>query len=224
LKYEFLSWPFGSSCPAYGGGKGIHIEKDKSLTQGDSCNSMSISFSNHSGTHLDAPLHFIEGGRTIDEYSAGELIHENPVVLELPLEPGRLIQPEDFDLKRSNLGSRDPASIEALLLKTGFCEKRMTDSYIYEGPGFSGESAQALLRLFPKLRFLGIDFLSVNRWKNRPEGRAAHMVFLGYRGMLICEDMDLRCVSLNNAPKTLFVAPLRLEKGDGAPATVFGLF
>ena len=63
--YLYLSYFMDSNTPLYGGEKGINIKPLNQIKKGDSANTKLISFHNHSGTHIDYPNHFINGGKPL---------------------------------------------------------------------------------------------------------------------------------------------------------------
>src|ERR1700722_14469175 len=61
----------------------IEVEWLSRIADGESCNLSRIAIGSHCGTHLDAPLHFIDNGNTVDKLDLGNLIGSCTVV-ELP--------------------------------------------------------------------------------------------------------------------------------------------
>src|SRR5438093_7487508 len=100
LSHEMVTWP---------GEPGPKIEPLRRIAKGDTANVSVVSFSDHTGTHVDPPLHFIEGGNTVDKLPLDALI--GPCrVLEFK-GPGHVS--EDW------LNSQKiPSGTERLLLKT----------------------------------------------------------------------------------------------------------
>ena len=62
-KYIYLSYFLDDKTPIYGGLKGIEITDNSSIEKGDTANTKTLSFHNHSGTHIDFPNHFIQNGK-----------------------------------------------------------------------------------------------------------------------------------------------------------------
>ncbi|MBX9703844.1 MAG: cyclase family protein, partial [Silvanigrellaceae bacterium] len=204
--------------PIYNNNPGLRVVSEKSISHKDHCNSVKLEFSNHIGTHTDAPLHFIENSLSLDKFKAEEFFFHNIRLLEYSFENGRLFNERDFkDLPIDY-------HAELVLIKTGFCYMRQEEKYIFDGPGFCAKSASVLLEKFPKIRGIGIDFISINRYLNKLEGRAAHIKFLGYNNLLIFEDMDLSKVNQNYIPKCVVAAPFIYEGADGSPTTIYGIF
>src|SRR5713101_235068 len=75
-----ISVPIRSGLPVYEGDPGIEIKAWSALAKGDSSNVSFLHFGAHTGTHVDAPAHFIEGARKIDALSLETLIGPARVV------------------------------------------------------------------------------------------------------------------------------------------------
>jgi len=217
-KYKLLSYPLNEKVALYGGDTTFQIKKRKQIRNGDSCNTFELNFMNHSGTHIDAPFHFYNSGRSIGEYGIGELIFSKPFVLHCSKKQNELIIKEDLlCLRRCDI----------LLIKTSFFRYRQRKRYIFHNPGISAQAADFIRQKHPYVRAIGIDTISISSYQNRQEGRQAHRIFLKKRGystgpVVLVEDMDLSG-SLGNLKK-VYVMPLFVEKIDSAPCTVIGEF
>ncbi|MCP4690301.1 MAG: cyclase family protein [Desulfobacterales bacterium] len=210
----FLSHALDDSTPLYGGASDIHIISQKSMAAGDSCNTSMLTLPGHAGSHVDAPRHFIPDGKPVDAISAGEWVFDFPLVIDVPVQPGRLIGVDD--LPRS---PRMDRSVDLLLIRTGFEAFRGEENYWKEGPGISADVANHLLRRFEKLRAVGMDFISISCVKHADEGRAAHKAFLE-KGWLLFEDMALDELEPGRRPEKVIALPLRFTGADGAPCTI----
>ena len=132
-KWIYLSYSLNRRTPAYGGGESIKIYHEKSIEKGDSCNTSYWSLSNHLGTHIDFPKHFVQSGKTPCDYDPEFWIFHSPFVLDIsPVElDGSIIGPGDMDL------CVVPNNIDILIIKTGFCHLREKDIYWKKNPGFA---------------------------------------------------------------------------------------
>jgi kynurenine formamidase len=189
---------------------------DKSINAGDSCNTSFIKMPSHAGTHVDAPLHFLLKGKSVEEYEPKAWIFKHPQVVFFNVTPGQLIRTEDLPL--NDKGNR---KTDLLLLRSDFEKHRKSDTYWQDGPGLSSELAEYFLDSFPSLRAVGMDFISVSSLKHREAGRAAHRSFLE-REILLFEDMSLKHLRLGDTIERVIALPLRFACGDGAPCTIVG--
>ena len=211
----WLSHSLAKDTPAYGGGVGLEIAQAKKLTVGDSCNAVNLKLSNHLGTHVDVPYHFIENGKTINDYSEIDWIFNNPLLIEILVSPGMVIEPEIISavlpLNRDN--------IDLLLIKTNFEQYRQKEIYWKNGPAFSPELAGFLKQRFQDLKAIGFDTISLTSYQHRALGRKAHKSFLS-TNIRIFEDMLLSTISSASYLKQVWAFPLRFDEADGAPCTI----
>lgn len=206
----FLSHVLEDQTPLYGGKKDLSFQRARAMAQGDTCNTMRWSLGNHAGTHVDAPRHFIDKGKAIDRFSAGDWVFEHVAFVSLKrVRPGHIIRPEDM--------GRIARDTDLLLIKTGFERCRARDVYWKNSPGLHPDMAGWLKEKCPRIRAVGMDIISVSSLGNRDLGRQAHHEFLR-RGMPLVEDMKLAL--LKTAPARVVVAPLRVKDSDASPCLV----
>ncbi|MCQ8893326.1 MAG: cyclase family protein [Methanolinea sp.] len=156
-----------------------------------------IHLSTHSGTHIDAPSHYIAGGAAVHEIPPRVLVGE---VTVLPV-PGRKTEIGPWDL--------GGARAERLLFKTWYSgEKTFREDY----PGLSLACAEALVQA--GTRCVGIDSPSIEPYSG--DG-AVHRALLS-RNTAVIEFLDLSGI----APGIYWMValPLRLEGLDGSPCRV----
>lgn len=212
-----LSHILSSSTPAYGGGAGLNVDIVRSLDRGESCNALSLSFSNHLGSHVDAPRHFVADGKTVDEYAIGDWVFTRPFIVEMPAVEGEILDIARFE---AALAGCDDADL--LLVRTGFEKKRAEESYWSSSPAFTPELADYLKSRLPSLTAIGMDTISISSYRHRELGRAAHGSFLA-KGLRIFEDLALAPAPATNQLKLVIALPLLFLNADGAPCTVAAL-
>lgn len=210
-----LSYALNEQTPLYGGATGISVEQKSRIGAESSSNTQVWSFPNHSGTHIDAPRHFIDDGKTLTDYPASFWVFERPQLLDVTCAPGELITEE-------NVRDRIVDGTDLLLLRTGFERYRGEQLYWENNPGLGPGLATFLREKYPSVRVVGLDAVSVSRWQDRPTGRLAHKAFLGHDSasepILLVEDMKLSlCPAVL---KQAVIAPLLVENADGGPVTV----
>jgi arylformamidase len=192
---DLLTWP---------GDPGAEVVPSARLARGDQANVSELRLGSHTGTHVDPPAHFIDGGATIDAVPLEALM--GPAVVA-DLRGAEVIDPAELDALDL------PAGTDRLLCRTRNSELwsrgriEFPDDYVavtLEGAGWLVERG---------LRLVGVDFLSVER--DGPPGFPVHRTLLG-GGVVVVEGLDLSAV----APGlyTLVCAPLKVLGGDGAPA------
>jgi kynurenine formamidase len=166
----------------------------------------------HTGTHLDAPFHFLEDGKTVDAIPPQDLVG-SAMVIDLRQELNGTV------VSRATLEKRWPQgkSPAFALLETGWSRERaLTRRYLYEFPGIEPAAAQFLVE--KGVKGVGTDTLSVDPFAN--SGFEAHKVLLR-RGVWILEALDHLDELREGTEYTLVVAPLKIEGGSGAMSRVF---
>jgi kynurenine formamidase len=193
------------------------------MANGDAVNSTYIRCPAHSGTHVDAPRHFDAEGVSIDHFEASWWHCTKPWLIEINACKGEII---NFSLLGEAL-ENTPVDMDLLLIKTGFERHRIANDsqeiYTCHGPGISPEIG-VWLRRNRRIKMIGFDFISLSSYDHRELGRVAHRAFLvgvSEPPILIIEDMHL--AELTSNPNEVWVVPLRLSDGDGAPATIISL-
>ena len=210
-KVFFLSHVLDEKTPTYAAKSKIILTHTRGIKKGDVCNEMAWAFTNHTGTHVDAPRHFIEKGKTVDQFPAEAWIFDKIELVTLTrVNSGRIIAPKDIGAL-----ARDT---QFLLIKTGYERNRNRRAYWHNAPGLHPDLAGWLRKMCPGIRAVGMDIISVSSIQNRELGRAAHREFLG-REILLVEDMKLSV--LKAAPRKVLVAPVRVKNTDAAPCCVF---
>jgi len=216
-----LSYTIGLKTPLYPGTPQVRIKKVKDQKKGDSCNTYFIAFSNHAGTHIDAPNHFFYNGRAIGKYSQDELIFHKPLLIDCKKDAGKIIEVDD--LKRNIRTS----GFDLLLIRTGFFKHRNkhNDLYCYKNPCIHPKAAKWLRTNHPHLKAIGIDCISVSSYANRELGRETHRIFLRNSAkrspILIIEDIYIPYGVKKLDEVAVF--PILIENIDSAPCAVIGI-
>lgn len=220
MEWTYLSHKLSNDTPLYNGSGQIVIDQYRKISLGDSCSSTRISLPVHTGSHIDAPAHFDELGRTIDEYDADFWITKNPALILTSLDPGSLIS---LNMVIDDLEVLSK-STDIILFKTGAEKWRGdgTERYTKMGIGLDVDLCH-WIRNNLNLKFIGLDSISLSSPMHREIGRAAHKALLSSRDsdsnpVLIIEDLSLD--SLRKPPKSIIAIPLQIEDADGAMATV----
>jgi kynurenine formamidase len=170
-----------------------------------------ITLYSHTGTHMDAPAHILEGRRTLDGFDAGAFLGTG-VVLDLAEPPGRVIDRKQLEPWRAEIEGRD-----FVLLHTGASRDWGRPSYYENVRVLSEEAARWLAGFRPK--GVGVDAVSVD-----PVGTEAfpvHRLFLE-RDILVIENL-VRLERLLGRAFFLCCLPLKIEGADGAPVRAVAL-
>ena len=184
------------------GDPGVRIERVSSIAGGGLMNLSTLSMCLHTATHVDAPLHFLDGG---------------PSTAEMPLDaligPARVIQIRDpKSIRARELEALRIRRGERLLFKTRGARGRwegaeFRSDYVYLAPDAAAMLAER------GVRAVGIDYLSIGA--PNEEGYEVHRTLLR-AGIWIIEGLDLAAVQPGRYD--LICLPLRIPEADGAPA------
>ena len=202
LPWIDISVPLRNAMVHWPGDSPVHIKRVKEIERGETANLSMISMGAHSGTHMDAPLHFIRGGLGVDR-----------MPLDTTVGRARVIEVHDTEsIKLDELVRHRIRRGERLLFKTRNSSRVwQTDTFIEDFVSLSIEAARFLVDR--GVRAVGIDYLSIGGYKSN--GSEIHRTLLG-GGVWIIEGLDLSQVGPGQY--YLVCLPLKLQQGDGAPA------
>ncbi|MDG6251766.1 cyclase family protein [Methanocalculus sp.] len=213
-----ISHPLHRSAPLYPGTPPVSISEVKSITKSDSSNTSLITFSSHSGTHIDLPRHFCPNGSSVTDILSPETLYAPVFCIDLPIKGDQPITPDDLKEPLSKIDGIKNAA--ALLIRTGAFRLLATSPDLYASVHpWAHPALPAYLReLCPQLQVFGLDTISIATPLHREEGRAAHRAFLcGEHPILLLEDLDLSSEKLLNGAFTLRLYPIVYDDLDGVP-------
>jgi arylformamidase len=191
--------------PTYAGEPGPSLDFQQLIARGDSANVSVLSLGSHTGTHVDAPHHFLDGKSTVEAMALDALI--GPACVIEHKGSGHITA---ADLANESI----PDGATRLLLRTSNSRFWDDDQFHTDFIGLTGDAAKWLVdRNFV---LVGIDYLSIERF--RAPGHEVHKTLLS-AGIVIVEGLDLRKVLPGGY--TIACAPLKVVGADGAPARVF---
>jgi arylformamidase len=193
------------SVPIYAGmvhfpdNPSIEIDTITHVERGDLCTLSALRMGTHTGTHIDAPIHFLPGGAGAEEVSLENLVG-----------PARVIEIKDPDaVKADELRAHKLGVHERLLFKTSNSKRCWeTSQFVHDFVAIAEDAASYLAGL--NTLAVGIDYLSAGS----PE---THRALLG-AGVVIIEGLNLTGISQGRYE--LLCLPLKILGGDGAPARV----
>jgi arylformamidase len=202
-----ISLELSPRLPVYPGNPPYELTPVKRIKEGASSNVSRLVLGTHTGTHIDAPLHFLDDGPDAADLALDTLVGPCRVVAVTPLE-GRGISVDDLE----RAGADPPPA--RLLLRTPNSElwgaaRPFTPSFTF----LTGKAAEWLAK--NGVRLVGIDYLSIEEFRTR--GAPAHHALLG-AGAIIIEGLNL--AGIDAGDYELICLPLRIAGGDGAPARV----
>lgn len=193
-----------ATTPVYPGDTKLRFELLRSFDRGDKVTLSSYLMTAHAGTHVDAPLHFVAKGASIDEVPLSTLIG-----------PAQVIDcsPDAQAIDVAELGKHKWRGAKRVLFRTRNSRNSwMTDPNFHQDFTYiSPDAAQELADSGTEL--VGIDYLSAEKF-GAPVART-HQILLG-RNIVIVEGLDLRAVKAGDYD--LIILPLRVVGHEAAPA------
>jgi arylformamidase len=189
-----ISVPVRPGMVTYPGDPDVRLVREQAIADGSVANISRLDFGVHTGTHVDAPIHFVEGAGAAETLPLDVLVGPAVVVdataadgdldetLELPAIADRIL----FKTRNSDLWARDEFEADFVRLGIGLARRLAT----------------------ARVTLVGVDYLSVG-------DETVHELLLGL-GVVVIEGLDLRDVE--PGPYQLVCLPLKLVGSDGAPA------
>ena len=199
MRYYDLSIDLAAETVRWVTSPPFELVERRRMGKGDQNNSSAVSMSVHSGTHIDAPFHFVDRGTTIEDLPLERFIGP---ALVCAVDADRYITREHVDALPLQGETR-------VLFKTRNSQLLHQPEYEPDFAAFSVEAAEALVSRGVDL--VGLDYLSV---AHADEQVPVHRAFLDH-GVILLEGIDLSAVEPGRYELMCF--PIRLRGSDGAP-------
>jgi len=186
----------------YPGDPPLELRLIGKLAEGSVADVTHLSMTAHAGTHLDAPGHFIAGGKKLEDYEAGDFILPARVI---DVADPHVVAPAVVEAAGARAG-------EAVLFRTANSTtgRAASGRFYTDGVYVSRETAELCVQKGVKL--VGLDTFNVDCGTD--ETFPAHNTLLG-AGVLILETLNLRDVPPGEY--TLICLPLRIHGSEGSP-------
>lgn len=179
-----------------------------STLKDDGYNLELLFLSSHTGTHMDAPFHFVNNGAKVHEIPVGRFLGDG-ILIKIRKEKNQAITRKDLQLFESKNGKIAGGS--SVFFYTGWQKFLKKYNYFEENPGLSESAASYLASRGVNL--VGIDSPSIDRGRDRRF--SAHKI-LSKGDVLIVENL----VNLDKISKNPFgfaILPLKLSDATGSP-------
>ena len=193
-----------ATTPVYEGDAPMRFAFLKDMRKGDKLTLSAYSLGAHSGTHIDAPMHFVANGAPVDQIPLDPLIG-----------PARVIEIPDSvqAIDAAELSRHDWKGAKRVLFRTRSSLRGWMDSvHFHRDFAFIAPDAAQLLA-DGGVVLVGVDYISAEQF-GAPAPRT-HQILLG-RGIPIVEGLDLRPVRAGDYD--LVVLPIKVRGHEGAPA------
>jgi len=209
MRVHDVSLTLRPDMPTWPGEQGPRVEPLKRMARGDSSNVSLVTFGDHTGTHVDPPIHFIEGGETVDHLPVDALVGPCQVVA----------YDEDDHISGTWLDAAAIATpCERILFKTRNSECWRDPATPFDKGFIALDETAAHWLVQRGVKLVGVDHLSVEPFGSGKIGHPVHVALLR-ASVVIVEGLDLHDVAPGSYE--LVCAPLKIEGGTGSPARVF---
>lgn len=206
MPFYDITVPLTNEMPTYPGDPGVQITDWSSLAQGDAANVTRLNLGAHTGTHVDAPAHFIKGGARVEA-----------LPLEVLIGPAQVLEvSEEFlSIDKDFVVSHCESGVTRVLFKT-------RNSRFWNDPSMGFRKDFTYLER-PAAEYLaehgvllvGIDYLSIEQFAQADH--ATHLTLLA-KGVVILEGLNLSSVPPGTYELICLPMRIRSGQGDGAPA------
>ena len=200
-KYIDISLPVYPGMVVWEGDSPVEIGLEGTIAGGDAANLSYMRMGVHTGTHMDAPLHFIDGGKCMDEMDLSLLMGETYVFeTDAGVVTGEVLESGNIPMTRR------------LLIKSGNGELYKTGEFERDFCALDESGADWILAR--GIGLVGIDYLSVEIYANKDNGHPVH------HKLLEAEVVLLEGLVLEEVPPgfyNLIALPIRLKGTEGAP-------
>ncbi|MHC1781772.1 MAG: cyclase family protein [Anaerolineaceae bacterium] len=205
-KYFDISVSIRPDLPVWDGDPRVVIRTASSIKNGDMANVSRLEIGAHTGTHIDAPIHFVPNRKGIDKLNLETLI--GPAYIADLTNTAYEIDADDFE--HANI----PTGTQRVLCKTSNSNlwSERPSTFFREFIGISAGGAQWLINHGVKL--VGVDYLGVERFEMVEKGGQTHHMLLE-EDIVIVEGLDLSNVT--SGEYTLICLPVKIQDGDGGP-------
>lgn len=204
LPWKDITMPLRNGMVNWPGDAPFAMTRDASMERGDVCNLSRLSLSAHTGTHMDAPRHFIADGATMEQMPLDTLIGTCRVI---ELECAEQITPHDLlphDIKRG----------QRVLFKTRNSARDWSgEAFDTNFVSIRKDAAEYLVER--GVRLVGVDYLSIGGYEK--DGVETHQIILGAG---ICVIEGLRLQGIHPGKYDMICLPMKIEGADGAPCRV----
>ena len=195
------------------GMRGVDFEPRTTIVK-DGYNTRTLHLYSHAATHMDAPLHFVDGGGTIEDLDLHQCVGPAWVADLGDVPPRALITVDDLGPLAAKIRPGD-----RLLLKTGWSRHVDAPAYRDELPRVGLELAQWLVER--QVALIGVEPPSVADVNDREELVSIHRILLE-GGVTIVEGLT-NLDELTQKQVTFIALPLKIDGGDGSPVRAIAI-
>ncbi len=197
-----LTHPMNSGMPVYPGKSQPSFTPNANIEQ-HGYSELHFSIDGHTGTHIDAPAHMIEGGKTLDQFPADKFVGR-AAIIEIP--SGTASITASFLLAHTQ-----SKKLDFIIFCSGWTAKWGSQAYVENFPVLEEAAASLLTRM--NLKGIGLDMISVDPVVT--DSYPIHQILLSHE-LVIVENLKIP-VNIINHTGEFYCLPLSVEQADGSP-------
>ena len=213
MKVIDLTLTISEQIPTFPGSPQPNLINWETLEK-DGYNLELLFLSSHTGTHIDAPYHFLKDGQKIHQIVTRRLVTE-AILIKIRKGANQSITKDDIQKFERKYGKIDDGS--TVIFHTGWQKNLKKESYFLRNPGLAVSAAKYLAS--KKVNLVGIDSPSIDLGKDSKF--SVHRI-LAKSGILIVENLA-NLEKINSEMFHLIVAPLKLKNATGSPVRAMAL-
>jgi arylformamidase len=205
MEYIDISVDLCADLPLWTGSPGMKLTWLQTIDEQNPANVSSLTMEVHTGTHIDAPLHFVKDGKSIEQIDLNHLIGE-VLVIDLP----KITKITQKDLENTAI----PPNTKRLLIKTDNSLLWQNPQHIFQKDFVALTSDAAQWIVAQGIQLVGIDYLSIQLYDDTP---LTHQILLN-ANIVIVETLNLSQVTAGKYE--LICLPIKIKGAEAAPARV----
>ncbi|MBU3069503.1 cyclase family protein [Aestuariicella sp. G3-2] len=203
-KFVDLSLPLNSTTPIYPGDPEPNFSVATTL-ENDGYNLFNVNIGSQSGSHVDAPYHFNNEGRTVDDVPLSQCFGTGLVIDVTHKQSNEAIEISDIEPYASKI-----SEVEIVLFRTDW-DKHIGKDIFFEHPYLSADGAQYLIDM--GIKTAAID--TINLDKTGGTEFPVHTLFAAEKGLIAENLCNFKAIDFENP--IISVLPLNLTGCDGSP-------
>ena len=199
MKIIDLTMPIDEKTPNFPGDPILKIKRH--TVKEHICGKIFLEIQSHISTHIDAPSHMIENGRTLSDFPITKFAG-NAIVIDVRGQ--KSIEPNLSDVKEGDI----------VFFLTSHSDKAYESDYFENNPVITEKTAQKLIE--KRISIIGLDSFTPD---NKPYD--VHKIFLENDVLIVENLIDLN--KLSGKRFQCFIMPMKITNADGAPCRVIGI-
>ena len=214
MKHLDLTLTISASIPSFPGSPSPQFLNWSTLKE-DGYNLELLFLSSHTGTHMDAPFHFTNNGKKLDQIPVSRLIGKSTLIKIKKSKDQEITKKDlvEFENKNGKINTRT-----SVIFFTGWQKNLNKDFYFTNNPGLSKSAANYLVS--KKINLIGIDSPSIDLGIDK--SFSVHKI-LAQNNIIIVENLA-NLEKIPNMDFDFIILPLKLKDATGSPVRAIATY